>query len=212
MKKYFVLVIVIAFITSCQKDDYQVEIKNNYAPLEIGNYWIYENYIVDSIGNETETSIIDSVVITRDTIINSMKYFILEGTNYPFIRERQIIDILRDSLGYLVNSKGRILFSENNFIDTLYKRVELSGVNDTIFTCTYKMENPNYSVTVKAGTFEVLNFKGTLFRYINLQEIENPKYTNTYYADNVGKILETYLYLNSLTIIERRLLRYYIQE
>lgn len=211
MRKYFVLVIVIAFITSCQKDDYQEELRINYTPLEIGNYWIYENYIVDSIGNETETSTIDSVVITRDTIINNMKYFVLEGTNYPFIRERQIINILKDSLGYLVNSKGRILFAENNFIDTLYKRVELSDVNDTIFTCTYKMEKPIYSVTVPAGTFEVLNFKGTLFTYINLQEIQNPKYMNTYYADNVGKISETYLYLNSPMTIERRLLKYYIQ-
>ena len=212
MRKLFVLGIVLVIIISCQKNDELEVSKSNFTPLKIGNYWIYKNYNVDSIGNETEISTIDSVVITRDTIINSMKFFIFEGTNYPFIRERQIIDILKDSSGYLVNSKGQILFSENNFIDTLYKRVELGGVNDTIFTCTYKMEKPNYSVTVPAGTFDVLNFKGTLFSYVNLQENQNPKYMNTYYADNVGKILITYLYLNSPMIIERRLLRYHIEE
>jgi len=214
MRKLFVLGIAIAILTSCQKEDDSGESRINYTPLEIGNYWIYQHYSIDSIGNETETTMIDSVVITKDTIINGNKYFILEGTNKPLNGGKWVvIDILRDSLGYLINNKGQIQFAENNFSDTLAKRVMVNNHNgDTIYTLTYKMEKPNNSVTIPAGTFDVLNYKGTVITVYDIPGVKNPRYINKFYSDKVGKILDTYFYIHGPLIYEKRLLRYYIQE
>jgi hypothetical protein len=89
------------------------------------------------------------------------------GTNYPFNSGRAgILDILRDSAGYIVNS---------------------------------------------TGVFNVLNYKGTVVTTRDLPGISNPRYINNLYASEVGKVLETYFFLNSPRVSEKRLVRYHIQ-
>ena len=74
------------------------------------------------------------------------------------------------------------------------------------------MEAMDHSFSVPAGTFEVLNFKGTLFSYKELSGIDNPRYLNNLYAKGVGKVLQTYFYLQSPRISEKRLVRYHINQ
>ena len=160
---------MIASFASCNKEHSNPKLdpvdKTNYFPLEIGNYWIYEHYDIDSSGIETERNRTDNVILSRDTIINGNQYFILEGTNYPFDDGNWgIVDILRDSSGYLVNEKGQIEFSADNFADTLNSKPGVFN-NDTLYTLTYQMEKVSDPVTVPAGEFEVLNFKGPLTTY-----------------------------------------------
>ena len=81
---------------------------------------------------------------------------------------------------------------------------------DTLYSLTYMMETVDYSLTVPAGSFEVLNFKGTAISYQDLSEIENPRYLNNFYALGVGKVLKTYFYFHSPVISEKRLIRYHI--
>ena len=214
MRNLFYLGLVIILFTSCEKDDsptinYSAE-ETDYLPLGIGNYWIYKHYDIDSLGNETERDIIDSVIINRDTIINNNQYFILEGTNYPFSGSAWgVKDILRDSSGYIVDEKGQIRFSVDNFSDTLDSKVGVFN-DDTLYTLTYQMEIVTNPVTIPAGEFEVLNFKGTITTPQQIPGTKNPRFLDNLYSNNVGKVLETYFYLHSPIISEKRLIRYHI--
>jgi hypothetical protein len=214
MRNLFYLGLVVLLITSCNKEESNLIInpvdKANYFPLKVGNYWIYEHYDIDSLGNETYKNKTDSIILIRDTIIKGNQYFVLEGTNYQFNGGNWgIVDILRDSSGYIVNEKGQIKFSLDNFNDTLTSKIEVIN-NDTLYIVTFKMEKTINKVVVPAGEFEVLNFKGTVLTFNPNQGIMNPRYLNNYFADNVGKILETYFYLSSPIKSEKRLVRYKI--
>ncbi len=217
MRNLFLLTLTLSLLVSCEKETDPVLIdkdspisSNGYLPLEIGNYWIYQHVHIDSLNNEILSDRIDSIVVERDTLINGHHYFVLEGINYPFNAGNWgIIDMLRDSAGYIVTHEGNIRFSVNNFTDILAEKTEVIQ-EDTLYSLTYKMETVDYSLTVPAGSFEVLNFKGTAISYRDLSGIENPRYLNNLYALGVGKVLQTYFYFHSPVISEKRLIRYHI--
>lgn len=213
MRKLLLLLVVIASFSACKKNQ---ESPNDvtsdgpsHFPMEIGNFWVYKTFKIDTLGNETELNKIDSLVINRDTIINGNKYFIIEGID-EFLADNQwrIFSILRDSSGNLVNPNGIIFCSENNFTDTLYSKVEYYGANDTLFTLTYKMENVANPISVPAGVFDAINFRGTANVNPNYTSVPNPRYINNYYAENVGAILKSFFYSKSPDIFERRLVNY----
>ena len=217
MRNLFLLTLTLGLLVSCEKETDPVLTdkdspisRTGYLPLEIGNYWIYQHVHIDSLNNEILSDRIDSTVVERDTLINGHQYFVLEGINYPFNGGQWgIIDILRDSLGYIVTPEGDIRFATDNFSDTLASKIEVIQ-EDTLYSLTYMMETVDYSLTVPAGSFEVLNFKGTAISYQDLSEIENPRYLNNFYALGVGKVLKTYFYFHSPVISEKRLIRYHI--
>jgi len=210
MRKLILLSFAIGFVMSCEKNDPVAEQSAGFLPLQIGNYWIYQHVDIDSLHNETFRDYTDSVSISRDTLINGNQYFILEGTNYPASRGQwEILDILRDSMGYIINQKGIIRFAENNFTDILASKTEVHQ-EDTLFILNYKMESMENSCQVPAGQYEVLNYKGTVSYHVDIPGIQNPRYLNTYYADGVGKVLQSYFYFSSPVISEKRLLRYKI--
>ncbi len=79
------------------------------------------------------------------------------------------------------------------------------------------MERPNFKVNVPAGSFNVLNYKGTVAQnnslptqWINLIN----SVLDNYFAPNVGKIQDAYLYVPGISPIpvERRLLRYRLKK
>ncbi len=213
MKKLFVIGLIVFSLLSCEKENPGTT--NNevfsYDYLQIGNYWIYEHFEIDTTGNEEKISETDSIVITRDTLINNNTYFIFEGTNYPYNRQWEIVRILRDSSGYLINNEGTILLAPNNFTDTLIKKV-YAPVDDVIlYTLTTKMEHVEEPVTVRAGTFKVFNYRSTICTPDVIPGIPNPRYMDNYYASGVGEILDTYFYLRGITKFEKRLIRYHIE-
>lgn len=206
MKKLIVLGISILFLFSCQKNDEIIEPALNYMPLQIGNYWVWQHYSVDTLGVETALPKYDSSIIVRDTTIRGALYYIFEG--YEAIGNTSSQSIIRDSSGYYVNSNGTIVMAENNFTDTLRYNVQ-TNQGDTLFTSMYKMEKPDYSVTVPVGTYDVLNCLGTI--KIIIPSLDTTRYLNTYYADNVGMILSTYFFFHSPTVYEKRLTKYHIE-
>ncbi len=209
MRKLFVLGLTIALFASCQKSpDPELSSMFSYTPMEIGNYWVYAHYQIDSAGIELPTSHTDSIIISGDTLINGSRYFIFQGTNYPWNGGKwQIVSIMKDSSGYLVDINGIIRFASDNFTDILASKVEVYN-GDTLFTLSYQMEAAVGEVTVPAGTFEALNYKGTVTMPMDRPGIKNPRYINTFYAKGTGKILETYFFLNDSRINEKRLVRY----
>jgi hypothetical protein len=215
MRKLFIAFMTMAcmsllFFFSCQKEnEIDPKLTVKHLPLKIGNYWIYQQYEVDTFGNETNTKYIDSVIINNETIINGNQYYIFESNigngNY------RTLDTLRDSCGYIVNLKGFVLFAENNFTDTIARREVIDTYHaDTLLIVTYQMEKTSNTITVPAGTFRVLNYKGTAVTSLITPGIKWPRYTNCYYAEGVGKIMETYHYVLSPMTIEKKLIRYNI--
>lgn len=198
----------LSFLSSCKNDDDTPILIADHYPLSIGNYWVYQNVGIDSIGVETINTIIDSIVIKSDTVLNTKRYFILEGIKYTYNSNNWgIIDLLRDSAGYIINQNGIIRFAEYNFIDTLAKRVEVYNL-DTLYTLSFKMEKVPDPVTLLSGTYEVYNCKGTVLTPKEYPGVNNPRYLNNYYADGVGNVLSTHVALSSPYRIEKRLLRY----
>lgn len=206
--------LMVSLLLSCKKENSNLanntEKEFNYMPLQIGNYWVYKNYDIDSVGNETDLNKIDSVIIKRDTIINTKQYFVLEGTNYPFRNGKWgIIEIIRDSAGCIIDHNGKVKFSPNNFADTLASKID-TLYGDTLDIQTYRMEKITNLVTVPAGEFSVLNFKGTVVTPLKNPGIQNPRYLNNLYANHVGRVLETYFFLSSPIISEKRLYKYHV--
>jgi hypothetical protein len=79
-----------------------------HVPLTLGSFWVYEHFAVDTAnGINASTGVKDSIVIHSDTIINGKNYVVRKGIA-PFqgVNTWGLIDIVRDSSGYLVNDKG----------------------------------------------------------------------------------------------------------
>jgi len=206
--------ISIMLLSSCKKDEEISETPTintvDYSHLTVGNYWVYENYILDSLGVATLMDQVDTVTVDRDTIINGQTYFVLTGTRYP-TTESQILEILRDSGTYIVSSNGEIIFSSTNFTDTLREDTLMTGL-DTIVYTTYQMEHIIGDISVPAGLFsDVLDFKGTVNSPIYSYLLVFPKYVHYYYAPGIGKIYSKRPFLISPMQIEQKLVEYYVQ-
>lgn len=219
MRALFLIGLMAFFLVSCEKnnpgtgnDDPAQANTVDYFPLSIGNSWVYQNVDIDPLGQETVRPEKDSVIISRDTLINDKLYYVFEGTSYPFNgRKWGVIDIVRDSAGYIVNQFGEVEFSLLNFTDTLHLEREMIQ-DEVLFTLSYRMENENASASVPAGVFDVVNYKGTVVSEKEMEGIPNPRYINNLYARGVGKVLKSYFYFHSSVISEKRLLSFTIKE
>ncbi len=214
--------IFMVLLFSCKKEEPVnpvPETKSEYLNLNIGSYWVYEHYKIDSMGHETKESMIDSVLISRDTVINNQVYYVLEGNSFLGGSQWKIQDCIRDSSKCLVSSSGQVLFSETNFTDTINKIISCLDQTDTIFTIYTVMEDPGHQVSVPAGSFEVLNAKSYLSMYYPfLNPPGSPRHliVNRFFGRGVGEISRTYcyhqMYYESGTYYERRLVRYHRAE
>jgi hypothetical protein len=212
MKKLLPLLVFILLFSCTEKDQQVTPNETNYFPLAIGNYWVYEHYKIDVEGNETKLLKTDSITITKDTLVESKKYFILEGTNSHNNGNWTRINLIKSFAGEIINLEGNIIFSETNFTDILSEDTKLLE-EDTLYILSYKMEKTENKITVPSGTFDVLNYKGFLTLYYKSADVitKIQRNYNTYYSENVGKILETYMYYSQPDVYyEKRLVRYKI--
>jgi hypothetical protein len=214
MKNLIIVSVLLLIFCACKKEENKTESptvipKSVYTPLDSGNYWIYQQSNIDTDNVETINQNIDSVVVSKDTLINGKQYFVFED----FVLQPGGIvssvsrEFLRDSSGYLVSETGRIYFYEDDFSDTLhFETFVVSG--DTLYQIAYKMEKVTVAVTVPAGSFNVLDFKGTLWTWHLVNGVTNPRYTHTYYHDGVGKVMSEQWYVSSPVRFVKKLLRY----
>jgi len=215
--KNLLFFIAIASIISCKNENPSPPLpaseKLNHMPLTVGSYWVYEHFAVDTTnGINASTGRKDSIVIYSDTLINNKKYVVRMGIA-PFlgINNWGLIDILRDSLGYLVDESGVVLFAENNFVDTFNVWSLVLGNNDTLANIFYNMEHYLDDIQTPSGIYTGgLNYKGTVTQY----NANGPftKYFQNIYVKDVGKVLETTFFLGQTqSWIEKRLSHYSIQ-
>lgn len=199
-------------LNSCKKEQLEIptaEKPNNcYSPNTNGSYWIYDWLKVDTNGVETTLPFKDTIRVIGDTTINGNVYTITRGTSMDS-NIRNFYN--RDSSGYLVNSLGDIMYSYNNFTDTIQKRVYAE-----LWDSSLKMYN-NVQVSVPAGTFNSIEARRYHY-YSNGAPANNcgdPYFTlSTWFVQGVGKIKGTTAYINELMncgfIMEQRLVEYYI--
>ncbi len=176
---------------------------------------MYNTYIIDSLKNEELVSEYDTIKITGDTLVNGEEYMIFYGKhNAVSANSGSFERLYRDSLEYIIDLEGKIIFSQKNFTNTLYSFYQLAG-NDTMFHAYAKMEIAQKEINLQAGNFDsVLNYH---FSVINW-EIDNKwEKSNDYlYAPNVGKILWQFFYYsqyyNIKSYYEVRLVDYHIAD
>src|SRR5688572_7718749 len=108
---WMVMGVAMALFSACKKDNLH-SLQNppdSYPELKVGNYWVYEVYEVDTANVATSLGILDSSYVEKDTVINGHTYFKKIESNYPFSASHAVY--LRDSIGYIVNHKGTIVFT-----------------------------------------------------------------------------------------------------
>jgi hypothetical protein len=210
MKKLMpgMIAILVILAISCKKNSEEPVLveKIDYYQLKTGNYWIYEGFRIDTSGIATSTGKYDSAYIEKDTTIRGLTYFKLLENPYLIFPE-QVFMYLRDSSGYLVNSSGAILASDNNFTDIL--AVDTGYMQ--LYVGYLKMTGKDSVVTVSANTFQSI----TSSRQIvpsppNLAQLPvRPVYD--IYGKGAGKVKSHTFFYSGVMSMEARLIRYKVK-
>jgi hypothetical protein len=206
MKRVFLLILISGIISvSCKKDeseDNQTPTPTpsaDYMQLEVGNYWVYQWYNIDSSGNESLMAKSDSSIITGDTLIGGRTYFkklIVQNENY--------VEFLRDSIGYLVDHGGMVRFSDHDFT----KILRIEEIVPDVATIEFQMANQDSLISISLGTYPTYNFRGTVYP-MNPQYPYGINYTHNFYADGMGLIkTSSYYFSNPNLRVERRLVSF----
>ena len=107
MKSILVIFLTLLIYYSCTKTDSNPQttvpvMTNDYYPMAVGNYWVYEFVNKDPEGNIVGNSSIDSIKIVTDTLILEKLFYVFE-TNRPYPNTRFM---RHDSAGYIVDQHG----------------------------------------------------------------------------------------------------------
>ena len=183
--------------SACNKDETDTdpspqESVLDYFPLNTGNYWVYERSFCDSTWTQCEAKSTDTTFVTKDTLINNIIYYKVEGVNSL---GQSVKSFYRDSLNYVVNSNGTILFSSSDFESKMHEQYVIIDEDDTIFYWYYKMQEELFAIHVPAGSFDCLDNKMSFFRKID--DFEKEFNTHQLYAKNIGPIFNQAMFASS---------------
>jgi hypothetical protein len=216
MYKFICLFLVFSFLlVSCNKDDgdstaQEQEVDAGFFALQVGNSWVYNYFWVDrDTGELTNAGGIETVEITDEEVIDGATIFTMRTTTVDenntcgiCNNDPVVITKVKDSVGYLVEVGGPILFSSVNRQDFLISSQEFGDI--------YRVLKPNeVLITVPAGQFVSLDNE----RYaIDPDGNRFDGQDNLYYADGIGEVRQTFSGTTILRIIfEKQLMSYTVQ-
>ena len=219
MKINFVMGIVFLFvIVACEKSEKTNEYSDvkpfnvtSYFPLTTNSYWVYDLYQIDSIGGkETLESQNDTIMIIGDTTINSRTYAIFYGKT--MLSRYKTEWYLRDSLNYIINNYGNIVFHIDFSNDTINKEPQSDWEENYIMM--YILESyPDY-ITSNSHITNCVNYKLNITR--NNTEKDYIGALSNIYVPHIGKTIKQLCYIHSFETtgqyFENRLKDYYIAE
>jgi len=220
------LIYAITIFVSCKKDtknELKEDVKQpvipasypNYSNLKVGNYWIYERFVIDTLGNATSLAIIDSCYIEKDTVIRNEIYYKLTGPEFssmsnPTIPSQVKSGFIRDSLSYLISSHGDILFSSQDFTTVFNSTYSIIPPNDTVYRAVTKMNDKDISITTPSGSYVTSSFQTSYTFYNNYIIYSVIRNKNIRYAENVGMVTQDWgFYSSSPNYWQRQLIRYH---
>jgi len=216
MYRFICLFLASSFLlASCNKDDgdstpQEQEIDAGFFALQVGNSWVYNYFWVDSdTGELTNAGGIETVEITDEEVIAGETIFTMKTTTVDnddtcgiCNQDPLVITKVKDSVGFLVEVGGPLLFSSVSRQDFLVYRREFGDV--------YRVLKENeVLITVPAGQFTSLDNE----RYaIDPDGNRYEGQDNLYYADGIGEVRQTFSGVTNLRIIyERQLMSYTVQ-
>ncbi len=206
MKKFIFLLqlFLILFFYSCKDSD--TPNSNNFYPLAVDNYWIYEKFNIDENGNSSPTNHRDTIRVIGTENINGTNYYVLEKINGL----SSSIEYRRDSLGYIVNEKGEFVYS---FLDTQDDETVTYSiiVSDPYgFTFENTISNPSTTIDVSAGSFDCIEYQQRITNDVpSITWTE--KFDYTYFAKDVGLIHSIQNWATSNNKLESKLIEYFVQ-
>lgn len=210
-KSVLIMGIVAVLFASCKKDEPEqitptqpLESVLDYYPLADGNYWVFQQTYYDSSGNVLPQSWgADSIVVKNDTIINNKTYHIVE--DYGFAGSTTLRTYFyRDSANCIVNNEGTIIFS----INPGYTETHIL-TPDTLAYINYSFVDNVENISVPAGSYNCVDFKGEMFR--KEDNFSVPYLLNNYFCKNIGPVKKTRMFVNNLSTIELELINYHVQ-
>ena len=206
---FSVSIISLLFISCTTNNDVDEKVDPNYFPMNVGNYWIYNYYEIDSLGNEKQIEGYDSILITKDTLINNRHFW--------WFRSQQTVRVfgncLADSAGYLIDQTGNKYFSSTNFTDTLmnYDLWNQVGTGPQLkMSIRIVMQKEAVQKTTPLATFTALVAREYV-TFFNTHDKPCRLTCDKYYCKDVGLVVDTYTYNNyewEKKKYEKRLVRY----
>jgi len=209
---------MILLLISCNDDSGSLPLQNlnkpesNFYSLTVGNTWEYKYYQrnADGTGAFVNTGVVDVVEITNSVNLNNTIYYEFKTTttgndnssaNYnSFLNETgEKTELLRDSLGYLINELGSVKYINNDYNE---------HITDTqaIGTYHFKLVETPVTIVTEAGNFNCLNAH-TYIKDINNDVL--PALDHINYSDGLGLVFSTMSYASQpLHFIEKRLNTY----
>ncbi len=188
MKLFKILgIVLLVALYSCEKqkdvtiDKILEEGAGNFAPMAVGNYWVYDVSWIDSLGNVDFLNW-DSTYISGDTSLNGNVYYIYKTSSSALF-----IQLLRDSASYIVDESGEVFFSSTNFTDKLFEDAFINGSGDTTIYTYRKMFKPPGPTPCMAGVFDALDAE--MFRTFTFSGKKMD--AHAFYAPGVGLIMRS---------------------
>jgi hypothetical protein len=199
MKKNLFLFGMLSFASlfiTCKKDsqdETQADpVLTDYYPLKVGDYWIYKQTLYDSSGtviNSTMTD--DTIMVTKDTSINSKAYYKIEEHNFLGNFPIQY-SYVRDSADCIVKDDGKILFS----IKSPGMICSQISTPDTLTYTNYYYNSAAVSITVPGGTYDCVEYYGEVYR--KTENYSNKYIVSKYCSKNTGLVKRTSIFANSI--------------
>lgn len=210
MKNLLILCIAIVAFSSCRKKDDDCNCPtnnptttaatpaNNYLKLQAGNYWVYDDYTIDTNAVETFTGT-DSAYVSGDTVYNGNTYhmlFDLYGTTW-----------LRDSSGFIVDTAGKVYFT--NVVFNL--PVAFNYYGGSIGYSEQMTLSTPVQVTVPAGTYSAYDWQLTAHFTDPNYQWGHTRYAHSYFSEGTGKVKQIFFFYSQSSHVERRLNHFHVQ-
>ncbi len=187
MKNLILFTLAISLF-SCKKTELVDPDSPNYMSWSEGDWWAYEFAKYDYNNGDTTVFSVDTIFALADSMINGQLYRTLSGGLFPGQNNQMF---MRDSSGYVVNISGTIIYSYENFTDTLS-----SGSDSNLGVSWYgKMVHDAEPTLVPAGSYTTINYQtvavNNLMQYpCGLTQIVSDRQL----AENVGMVRMSYHY------------------
>lgn len=211
---------------SCKKnkkneDCNTISSNSNYLPLKDGNYWVYSQNTIDTLGNVVSIAQKnDTIKVIKDTTIAGIVYkkINITNNNAPFSFPKFMRKTKSGVVFPVLNSNTNSFQGEEN--------IYFSSIKDTLISiecintswapnCEYERGkisiNNIETITVGAGSFNVTNNPEVIIKNNGMWPFWGIKRTNDYqFSNNIGLIRSETFFISSTNYIVSELTSYHL--